>query len=184
MLNACNPECSGTVGVKLLKVSPPVAPTFGGVAGADNICRANFGTSYKAVIADGSYRVANGAGTTLIYPLFQTDWVLKKYTMYRNDGNKDVFLTDAGALLGIRNGVHVDLLNSIYGYSAGDLLDAWSGTGRDWDTALQNCSLFTTTDPGSTSGWIALYVTGASEFPTNNAFYRCDYQAHILCAQQ
>ena len=182
-LNACNPECSGTVGTRLLKVTPPVSSAFTTVAGADDICATNFGSSYRAVVVDGYNRGANASPDHAPTGAKQVNWVLKKYTLYRNDGNQDVFLTDGAALLGIRAGVHVDLINSIYGYSGGDKLDAWSGADRNWNL-YDSCNGWSGAQEGEQTSWIALYVTSASQFPMSSGTYPCDAQAHLLCAQQ
>jgi hypothetical protein len=180
-LNACNPECSGTVGVKMLKVAPLTMPTFGGVAGADSICKTSFGATYKAVIVDVSNRVAGGPGGV------QKDWVLKKFTLYRNGNNEDVFVTDGDALLGVRMGLHAILTNSIYGYSgeSADDLQAWASIDSNWNyrSDVENCSSYMSADPARFAGTIWLGDKD-SFFPNNNGVRYCNAPAHILCAQQ
>ena len=183
-LNACNPECSGLIGVKSLRVAPLTAPTFGGVAGADDICHSTFGPDYKAVVANGTTRVASTSGLT---GQGQTDWALKKFTLYRNGNNQDVFVTDGTGLLGVRNQARIPLANSIYGYSAEEAyhLAAWSATDESWNyTPDNNCSSFTTTDGARYSGWISLADTDAVHFPNGGGVMPCDYQGHIICAEQ
>jgi len=185
-LSACNPECSGTIGVKLLKVSSVTPPTFGGVAGADSICLNAFGTPYKAVFVDGTTRIASTPGGP--FGAGQKNWVLKKYTLYRNGNNEDVFTTDGAALLGVRAGVQVDLINSIYGYSGEDPrqgIDAWSATDHNWNYSTgYDCLGYTSTDPMQYSGWISIFDTQPTYFPTNNAVTYCSVSQRILCAQQ
>jgi cysteine-rich repeat protein len=183
-LGACNPECSGIIGVKSLRPAPTTPATFGGVAGADVMCHNAFGPTYKAVIVDGTSRVATTAGLT---GQGQKDWALRKYTLYRNGNNQDVFLTDGSALLGVRNQASVGITNSIYGYSGEQLylLAAWSATDHDWNYyAGYDCDSYSNTSGTKASGFISLSDTGALTFPNGGGAMLCDSQAHILCAEQ
>jgi len=185
-LNACNPECSGTVGVKLLKVTAPVAPTFGGVTGADSLCVTAFGTGYKAVFADATTRIPSSGGVPT--GMGQKNWTLKKFTLYRNGNNEDVFTTDGAALLGIRGGAPVALINSIYGYSGEDPkqgINAWSATDHQWNYSTgYDCLGFTSTSAMQFSGSIYLFDTEPTFFPNANGVTYCSALQRILCAQQ
>ncbi len=114
-----------------------------GIAGADGRCMGDgsypgSGT-YKALIVDGTNRVActnaNCAGGTA----GRVDWVLAANTTYtRSSGSPDILTTNA-------NGVFVfgSMTNSFVG-AAGFL---WTGLANDWTTGTRDCSDWTVNLP-------------------------------------
>jgi Protein of unknown function (DUF1554) len=131
----CNPACSGLVAEKTIKVvtSFPVPGAIQRIEDADLVCQTYAGGTYRALLVDGDVRVATktpykGDG--------QVDWVLRPYTRYLTTLGNLIWITDDVALLGVRNGQPVALLNPIL---PGPIAFAWVGFENDWTSSVDNC---------------------------------------------
>lgn len=100
-----------------------------GMAGADTYCQSQFGergSTWKALMVGGgrTATVTPNAGDG------QEDWVVHPYTEYYNWEGRLSWVTHDVALLGVRDGQRVDLLQPAtepYAYP-------WSGYADDWTT--------------------------------------------------
>jgi hypothetical protein len=130
----CAPDCSRTIVKKQIVVSQEqMGSNFepNPVAHADAACPPN----YKALFVFGDARRATTSANEITNPV---DWVLAPYTYYYNAHSNPVWLTDAVALLGVRNGAFVGLENPVR-----EIITAYAVTGlaADWTTlGKQNCS--------------------------------------------
>jgi hypothetical protein len=154
-LGDCVPGCSGRVEhvVEMVLSEPFVGLTSDFALGATRFgleADANCPLGYKAMITDGSSRIAS------VSPLTgdgQVDWVLAPYTAYYAGVSGDhVWTTDDVALLGVRDGSLVDLGPARAGFSSLPSDRAfWTGLASDW-TAGDTCQGWTSSsarDQGS-----------------------------------
>src|SRR5262249_50242543 len=88
----CRPDCSGTVQERLIGVTANrFSPRQDGVTGADAICQATLGASYKALLVGGG----RTASISYYSGKNQMDWVLQPYTRYVSlETGALVFITD------------------------------------------------------------------------------------------
>ncbi|TGN09463.1 DUF1554 domain-containing protein, partial [Leptospira mayottensis] len=124
---------------------PPLSHNgnFGGIAGADAYCNSHIPTSltgtgsYKAMLVDGTNRVATTVGATS--SAGQKDWVFEKNTSYyKADGNL-VFTTNDAGLFDFSNGSLTYSFTDVFSiYDFG----IWTGLQSNWKTATstQLCS--------------------------------------------
>ncbi|MCA9696573.1 MAG: DUF1554 domain-containing protein, partial [Myxococcales bacterium] len=107
---ACKPDCSGVIETREIRTSSLLEDGHFGnnpVAYADSLCM----PGYKAMFAYESMR----RGTTTPWEsVGAVDWPVQPYTHYVNSGGMTVWITDDIALLGVRDGAHVDFENPIF----------------------------------------------------------------------
>ncbi len=153
-----------------------------GIAGADGRCMGDgsypgSGT-YKALIVDGTNRVActnaNCAGGTA----GRVDWVLAASTTYtRSDGTTTILTTNA-------NGVFVfGSLTFSFAGAAGLL---WTGMANDWTTGTRDCSDWTVSagpPPPTNQGNVGNGNVSAAA-SIGGALQNCDTLASLICVQQ
>lgn len=176
-LGSCNPECTGFYEKKRIRITTMYYTTnLGGISGADAKCQTQFGTGWKALLVGGSRRatVTPYAGDK------QQDWVIQKYTYYYTFDDKLVWRTDDVSLLGVRNGMRLNLYADIF-EDAGSY--PWAGWGADWTTFdgteyRGTCKGWTT--DSSSDGWGSFVTkdlaTAASE--------PCGASGLLLCVEQ
>ena len=176
-LGSCNPECTGFYEKKRIRITAMHYTTnLGGISGADAKCQTQFGTGWKALLVGGSRRatVTPYAGDK------QQDWVIQKYTYYYTFDDKLVWRTDNVSLLGVRNGMRLNLYADIF-EDAGTY--PWAGWGADWTTLdgteyRGTCNGWTT--DSSSDGWGSFVTkdlaTAASE--------PCGASGFLLCVEQ
>lgn len=146
----CSTDCLAIVQKKLIRLSQTAAPTSfakgkpNPIAEADSFCP----VGYKAMIADGSRRVAS------VGPFLgngQVDWVLKEWTQYVNAADETIWTTTKKTLLGVDDSNQwVGLRHSIDPGAASAVV-THTGIHQDWTTAPLNCVLWTS-DLGLGSG--------------------------------
>jgi hypothetical protein len=167
----CNPACSGVVTEKILRTTDPLNTS--GIEDADLICQTYVGSQYRALLVDGTNRVASknpyrGDG--------QVDWVLLPYTRYLNQMGALVWVTDDVALLGVRNGRPSSLLNPIVPV---DFSVAWAGVQQDWTTSAETCQNWFS---GQKDDEGAVFRLDLQTFEVETA--TCDQLLPIVCAER
>lgn len=177
-LGDCNPECTGFYEKKLIR---PTQQTYsgnlGGPVGADQICQREFGgAAWKALIVGGARRATRS-------PLRgddQADWVIQKYTYYYNSSDKQIWRTDAVALLGVRDGSRLTIYNDAFDVTQ----YPWGGYDTDWTTQPEQDSA----TGGTCQGWTSNDVNHGGGFPiadlTRGAGEPCSKLMPLLCVQQ
>ena len=148
-LGDCAPDCSKLVDAKTITLSYNFS-TNGAMGGVDAVahvdgrCEAAGLPGYKAMFADGTARRASvspyvGDG--------QVDWVLTPWTRYLRDDGELVWITDASALLGVRDGLPEPLLVPIASQLAPR---AYTGLRGTWLAELNSdCVNWTTNSSGA-----------------------------------
>lgn len=148
-LGSCAPDCSKVVDAKTITLSYNFSTNgdMGGGAAIDHVdsrCEAAGLAGYKAMFADGTNRRASvspyvGDG--------QVDWVLTPWTRYLRDDGELVWITDASALLGVRDGAPEPLLTPIASQLA---TSAYTGLQPTWLAELNSdCFNWTTNSSGA-----------------------------------
>lgn len=126
---------------------------LGGIAGADNLCdidpnKPSGGGTYKAMIVDGTARVACTTANCSGGLGEQVDWVLKpSTTYYRADGITEIGITNTLGLF------TVPLTNS-YSEALGtsEPNNLWLGFVADWTTTGSHCTAWSNTAGGGRRG--------------------------------
>ena len=176
----CRPDCAGTVQQKSIQFyTTRVTPAQGGIAGIDNLCIASFGSTYRALVVDGSTRIATVTGNA---GDGQVGWVVAAYTRYTSaETSALVFITDNTRLIGASGGQDRDLLAPIH---SDDGWGSWTGANADWTSSTSDCvnwSSSLSTDFGLSC--IAASTTTGT-FPNNGGVSNCAQLRHFFCVQQ
>jgi len=175
-LGACNPECTAYYEKKFIRLSNNNYSTdLGGPSGADAKCRAEFGSTWKALLVGGNRR----ATVTPNRGDMQSDWVLSKYTYYYNAQDQLIWTTDSVNLLGVRNGNRVNLYADVFALTG---RYPWAGFAPDWTTLEDG----TEASQGTCDGWTqtdghASFITPDFQVAANEA---CGSTSAILCVEQ
>ncbi len=179
-LGLCNEVCSGNVPKDMLKiiVLPLVTGDFNGspgIAGGDVQCnKALLGA--KIMASDGKTRVASLGENT---GDGQVDWVLAAHQGYMNANGAQVFITGSERLIGVHKQVAAALSNPI-GEAFGT--PVWTGMKTSYQSAVSNCTKWTTTDnlvvgiTGDAGSTGPLFIGGAPK--------SCGSVQAIYCVQQ
>lgn len=177
---ACRPDCAGPVVERLIAVTDGrLSPAQGGVAGLDARCQTERGTAFRALVVDGTTRVAS---TTPYSGAGQVGWVLQPYTRYVSAETQQlVFITDATRLLGAAGGVGVDLYNPIR--AADDGWGAWTGARADW-TSGADCADWSSSASTDTGLSCNTTATSPAGFPNNGGVSNCAQLRRFFCVQQ
>lgn len=160
----------------------PVTGNIGGVAGADALCAADANKpdsrTYKALIVDGTARVACTNVGCFSGTSGQTDWVLAASTdYYRSDATTIIGTTTANKVFNLVTG----LTNSLTDSS----LYIWTGLIGDWTTASDTCTQWTSASNALT----ATVGTANSKImaqPFSSGVQPCDNSAavYLACVSQ
>jgi hypothetical protein len=174
------PPCSNG-GKRIFVTAATHNGNLGGVAGADARCMSDSnkpgGTStYKALIVDGSSRVACTTGYCSGGASEHVDWVLSaSRSYYRTDCTTLITTTTASGLLsfGLTNTIHPSSLS------------AWTGTSINW-VAGNTCGSWTSSAAGSNG---ELGVSNYSNFGALNpggitSPDSCDNTFRLYCVEQ
>jgi hypothetical protein len=108
-----------------------------------------------------------------------TDWVIHKYTHYYNFENKLLWRTDQVPLLGVRDGMRVNVYSDAFQVVSEY---PWSGWRADWTTfdddvgSQGTCGGWTSTTKQAGSFAFANLMPAASE--------SCSTASFLLCAEQ
>ncbi|HUQ05234.1 MAG TPA: DUF1554 domain-containing protein [Kofleriaceae bacterium] len=180
--NVCRPDCAGTVVQKGIGISPTrVTPAQGGIAGADSICTAAFGATYRALLVDGTNRVATvtaNAGNG------QVNWPVTAYTRYVSvHTNLLVFVSDNTRMIGAAGGTDRNLQSGIGGAMQEDNYGAWTGAAPDW-TSSDDCNNWTSSSDTVFGRSAGTQTTSGGSFPNNNAVSNCAQLRRFFCVQQ
>jgi hypothetical protein len=174
----CAPDCSRVIVQKQITISTNQPNgSFGGVnpvAFADSHCP----VGSKALFAFGNLRRATTVGNQVTNPV---DWVLTPYTYYYNEDSNPIWLTDAVALLGVRNGAFTELENPVRPDVTENSL---SGLNGDWTTlGTDNCNGWNSISSGSnkSQGWT--FATDLS-FIVDASLGSCSYEGVFYCVEQ
>jgi hypothetical protein len=173
----CAPDCSRTIIKKKIVISQTQPDSNLGpnpVAHADSRCP----LGYKALFVFGDTRRATTIANEVKNPV---DWVLAPYTYYYNAQSNPIWLTDAVALLGVRNGTFIGLENPVRPLVTEESL---TGLAADWTTlGANNCNGWSklSSDVDKSVG-----LTFASEitFIVNVDLASCSYSAVFYCVEQ
>jgi hypothetical protein len=173
----CAPDCSRVIVKKQIVISQDQAGSNFGpnpVVHADSLCPQD----YKALFVFGDARRATTSANEIKNPI---DWVVAPYTYYYNAQSNPVWLTDAVALLGFRNGTFIGLENPVRELVTSDAL---TGLAADWTTLSKN----------NCNGWSKMSVgpdksvgfTFASDitFIVRSDLADCDSPAVFYCVEQ
>jgi hypothetical protein len=180
-LGACNPECSGFYEKKFIRytIGDQFPGSLGGPVGADQLCRSRFGNGYKALLVGGGRR----ATVTPLRGDGQTDWVIKKYTHYYNDGDQLLWITDSAALLGVRDGMRLNIFADAFPI---DRQYPWGGYDSGWKTEPDPSG--PSDFSGTCMGWTVSTDEAQGTFPfrdlTRAATEPCSSGQPLLCAEQ
>lgn len=174
----CAPDCSRIIVKKQIVLSEKQPNGDLGpnpVAHADSLCP----PKYKALFAFGDTRRATTAANEVKAPI---DWVVSAYTYYYNSEANPIWLTDAVALLGVRNGMFIGLENPVR-----PVFPDWALTGlaADW-TALtgNNCNDWTKSTSGFNSSLGQTLLTDISFIATVDNSADCSTYAFFYCVEQ
>jgi hypothetical protein len=174
-LGACNPECSGFYDKKYIRETQNAYPAnMGGIAAADMNCQKELGAGYKALLVGGSRR----ATTTPLKGDNQSNWVIRKYAYYYNSMDQLVWRTDDVNLLGVREGVRMNLNAKAFT----EVQYPWSGFATDWTTIPD--AAYAGTCMGWTYGGADQQGTFCLEDFTEAAGEPCTGMANIVCVEQ
>lgn len=173
---ACKPDCSGVIETRQLLLGEVLSDGDLGnnpVATVDAACPVGF----EAMFADG---VARRATTTPWQSTDPIDWPVEPYTRYVNDQGEEVWVTDAVALIGIRDGGHVPITAMIADNGSCDPLcisrDMVSGLKDDGTTLTSdNCNGWSEGGIG-TQGSVGDFETG--EYVTGTV--ACNFNVDLL----
>ena len=167
----CNLACSGKITEKTIRATEPT--DLSGIEDADLVCENYVGSNYRALLVDGTTRVASetpyrGDG--------EVDWVLLPYTRYVNESGSLVWVTDSVPLLAVRNGQVSPLLNPIL---PGPYSLAWGGYDRDWTTSADTCERWFSTDKADSGAVVRLDL---QTWEIDSA--ECDLRRPMLCVER
>lgn len=186
-LGDCAPDCSTLVEARVITMAYDWSQNgdLGGpgeaVAFSDMSCLNSVGAGYKALFSDGVDRRATISPNT---GDGQIDWVLRPWTRYIRDDGELVWVTDASALLGVRDGQPMDLLNAIN--ASGQSQGSFTGMRRSWVAhSVDNCADWVVAGTGET------YWQGDSHSATAGAYLdeedfptTCNAYATVICVEQ
>lgn len=147
-----------------VKLSADTTGALGGVAGADALCAAD--GAYKALLVDGSTRVAPGMTGN------GTAWVLKPGYRYWDGAPAPrlLFSTDSHARVTLP-------MNAAVGAAQQHI---WTGLATDWSTATNTCGAWSTTDARGRVG-----AADAIDASALSSLDEACMQLHpVLCVQQ
>jgi hypothetical protein len=173
----CAPDCSRTIVKKQIVVTqeqPGSNFEPNPVAHADSLCPQN----YKALFVFGDARRATTSANEVKNPI---DWVIAPYTYYYNAQSNPVWLTDAVALLGVRDGTFIGLENPVRENITSNSL---TGLAADWTTlGGNNCNGWSKIGGGvdKSVGWT--FATDIS-FIFNGELTDCVNDAAFYCVEQ
>jgi hypothetical protein len=174
----CRPDCAGTVQQKTIGVTAR-GLTRGGIAGLDNLCVSTFGANYRAMVVDGSTRIASAspnAGNG------QVGWVVGAYTRYVSaETGLLVFITDSSRLIGASGGSDQSLVNPVR--ASDDGYGAWTGANADWTSGL-DCADWTVATSAERGLSCNTATTAPQGFPNNGGTSSCEYDRRFYCVQQ
>lgn len=176
----CRPDCAGTVQQRSIAITVNrVTPNQGGVAGADAMCRTELGSTYRALVVDGSTRIAS---TTAYAGTGQVGWILQPYTRYVSaETGLLVFITDHTRLLGAVNGVGANLYHPIR--SSDDGWGAWIGANADWTSGV-DCGDWSSSLNTVTGLACNATATTTTTFPNSGGVSDCAQLRRFFCVEQ
>ena len=157
-----------------------------GVAAADYWCQDEFGSDYKAMIVDGTSRVACTSDDCAIYGMKQNvDWVLRPGITYtRTDGVTDVFTANSLSVwdFGGTNPTGGNFLASVT--DVGTSNSIWTGldSGATWKTSTGTCSNWTDGSSGTSGSYGDANSNGSGSIYAGTNTCNQDYQ--LYCIQQ
>jgi len=142
---------------------------LGGIGGADTKCRDAGGTSYRALLVDGHYRVSTTlAGTTN----GRYDWVLRPNTRYVDAAGQDVFSTDGNSF------IEFPMTESL---SPSAVL-GWTGMADDFTAmADRHCGYWFSALPTSSGRTGQLVHVGTTAISTTSV--DCDTARKLVCVE-
>ncbi len=151
---------------------------LGGVSGTDTLCNSSpakpNGSTYKALLVDGSNRIACTTSNCSGGVSEHTGWVLSPYTIYtRSDGTTRVFITNQSGIFAFGT-----LTSSPTGIAG----EYWTGLNNDWTTSSETCLEWSTTSPSykGNSG----YGSSTSNTAVNYSQPQCFKTNRIYCVEQ
>lgn len=185
----CNPECSGFIVDKHIRVMPfRTTGNLGGITGADAKCAATFGNQYKAFLVDGITRIAT---LTPFSADGQVDWVLRKWTRYLNASEKLIWTTNDVALIGVKDGKRQDWLAAMDDWPTESqpyvgFAGVWGGLNVEWTVNRElTCRGWTSASPDDRGTGFNAYSTVAGQNPSNNGYTPCDWpNDRVACVEQ
>lgn len=162
---------------KRVLITPNMWSPGGGITSADAYCNDQLGneeSAWKALLTGGG-RVAT---VTPFAGDGQADWVLQPFTEYYNWEGRLMWATDDVALLGVRDGVRVELDAPAWDVSSPSTVYPWSGYADDWKTV-----------PDETcNGWLSTDSTAYGAFAFDDLTYAntepCAWGLPLMCVEQ
>ncbi|MBZ0236721.1 MAG: DUF1554 domain-containing protein [Deltaproteobacteria bacterium] len=178
----CRPDCQGTVLTKGIAISPTrVTPAQGGIAGADSICTQAFGSTYRALLVDGTNRVATVTGNA---GNGQVNWPVAPYARYVSVHSQAlVFVTDNTRLIGAAGGTDRNLQSPIATAAQDDGYGAWTGASSTW-TSGADCNNWTSSSDTVNGLSSPAQATSTGAFPNNGGTSNCAQLRRFFCVQQ
>lgn len=173
----CAPDCSRMIVKKQIVVTQDQSGADfqpNPVAHMDALCPLN----YKALFVFGDARRATTTPNDVKNPI---DWVIAPYTYYYNAQSNPIWLTDAVALLGVRDGTFVGLENPVREKITSSSL---TGLAADWTTlAGTNCNGWSSIGGGVDKSVGYTFASDIS-FIFNGDLADCAGDAAIYCVEQ
>lgn len=184
-VGSCNPECTGFYEERsILLTRSSYLTNLGGVAGADAICVAEFGSGYKALIVGGGRR----ASVTPFLGDAQQDWVLRKYTHYLNSDGALIWRSDEVALLGASGGRRQQQFADLWSPNEG--IYPLAGFNDDWTTLpdspssqVGTCNGWSTNDSANFTRWAGIQLPRLADVRTGTG-QPCGRDGPLLCVEQ
>lgn len=169
-------------GIKVIYLVNNLTGNLGGVVGADALCDAEKPLNVavaKAMLVDGTNRVACTTSLCTGGITENVDWVLTPNTTYYRDGtNEEIGTTDSSGIF------ITDLTNTIF---SGGATEAWTGLQDDWTEVGDHC-LDWTSDSGSNTASVGVSDNVTRSIPLSYIFAYlqfCDRtNVSIYCVEQ
>ncbi|MCC5813496.1 MAG: DUF1554 domain-containing protein [Leptospira sp.] len=177
---------------KIIFVSQAYNGDLGGVSGADNKCATtsfnpDTSKSYKALIVDGSNRVACKTPGCSGGTSEHKDWVLKPLTIYKRYNGRVGFIVEDGSIIGKtnKNGVFTFPIAATISKSQGHFF--WTGFRTDWTSESEdnrNCVKWSNDGNGPIKGAIGV-TQQVGESSIGGDYRTCnDIGVRLLCVEQ
>ncbi len=152
---------------------------LGGIAGADSKCMADGArpnnSVYKALLSDGSSRMACSESDCTADNTGQSDWVIKPMTQYINANGQNVFYSNGYATY--------DFAVSFTNPVVATLYYVWTGLNASWGSSGSNCTAWTDDSTGNFGEYGTSNDVNSTFLFTSPTDY-CGGSRHLYCVEQ
>lgn len=173
--NVINPPCTTCF---IFVTSTPANGNLGGIAGADAKCMADGArpnnSVYKALLSDGSTRMACSNSGCTADSTGQKDWVIKPMTQYINANGQNVFYSNGYGTY--------DFAISFTNPVVAALYNVWTGLNTTWGSSTSHCSQWS--DGTSNYGEYGTSNGVNSTFLFTSPTDYCGGSRYLYCVEQ